>query len=274
MIDLGTTPTGHTLPGAALGVNEMDFLVEELAIAEIPVVLNVFPRFDDAAARDRALTDGRGALHSAGLLPRGHVHEDLEQWLRVLEQPHYYVSVRVFEVSSGRVGPANRICLASDERTTVLAVRRDDVLTIEPVLGDPARTLARSIGPATPFDPGSINAQTDLLAEALDAAPSDVGATAARLRGIGIADDRAATLAAAMATCAGRTEITAVVRRHGTRHAAGRPVAVFDTRPGRIVATSTVAADGRAWSSLAAGTERKLATAVGELIASARTVDH
>ncbi|MFI8569137.1 ESX secretion-associated protein EspG [Rhodococcus sp. NPDC078407] len=270
MIDLGTVPVGHTLPNATLGADEMDFLVDELSIAELPVVLDVFPRFDDAADRDRALDRGRSALNSAGLLTTGRVHEDLEQWMRVLEQPHWYVSARVFDVDHDEPGPTIRICVASDERTTVSAVRRDDVITLRIVHGDPARHLAETIGSATPFDPGNINAPTDLLAEALDAAPSDVGATASRLSRIGTADDRAMALASAMATCAGRTEITAVAPRHGTRHVAGRPVALFDTRAGRIVATSTVAADGTSWSTLTGATDRKVTAALTELIGSAR----
>ena len=269
MIDLGTVPVGHTLPIASLGVDEMDFLVDELSIAELPVVLNVFPRFDDVAARDSALERGRRALDSAGLLAGGRVHEDLRQWMRVLEQPRWYVSARVFDVESAEPVPNIRICVASDDRTTVSAVRQDDVVTVRAVHGDPARDLAVSIGSAASFDPGSINAPTDLLAEALDAAPTDVGATASRLRGIGLADDRAAALASAMATCAGRTEITAVARRHGTRHVAGRPVALFDTRAGRIVATSTLAADGTSWSSLTGATDRRVTAALTELIASA-----
>ena len=56
LIDLGTVPVGHTLPNATLGVDEMDFLVDELSIAELPVVLDVFPRFDDVAdCENRAL---------------------------------------------------------------------------------------------------------------------------------------------------------------------------------------------------------------------------
>lgn len=270
MIDLGTVPVGHTLPIASLGADEMDFLVDELSIAELPVVLNVFPRFDDAAARDSALERGRRSLDSAGLSAGGRVHEDLRQWMRVLEQPRWYVSVRVFDVESAEPVPATRICVASDDRLTVSAVRRDDVVTIRAVDGDPARDLAVSIGSAVAFDPGSINAPTDLLAEALDAAPSDVGATASRLRGIGIAPDRAAALASAMATCAGRTEITAVARSNGTRHVAGRPVALFDTRAGRILATSTLAADGTSWSSLTGATDRRVTAALAELIASAQ----
>ena len=269
MIDLGTVPVGHTLPIASLGVDEMDFLVDELSIAELPVVLNVFPRFDDVAARDSALERGRCALDSAGLLAGGLVHEDLRQWIRVLEQPRWYVSARVFDAESAEPVPTTRICVASDDRTTVSAVRRDDVVTIRAVHGDPARDLASTIGSAASFDPGSINAPTDLLAEALDAAPTDVGATASRLRGIGIADDRAAALASAMATCTGRTEITAVARRHGTRHVAARPVALLDTRAGRIVATSTLAADGTSWSSLTGATDRRVIGALTELIASA-----
>ncbi|CCQ14370.1 putative uncharacterized protein [Rhodococcus sp. AW25M09] len=268
MIDLGTVPVGHTLPNARLGVDEMDFLVDELSIAELPVVLDVFPRFDDAVARDRALGRGRSALDTVGLLTGGRVHEDLQHWLRVLEQPHWYISARVFEVEEP--APTTRICVASDDRITVSAVRRDDVLTIGVIQGDPARDLAASIGSATPFDPGNINAPTDLLAEALDAAPSDVGATASRLRRIGIADDRAAALASAMATSAGRTEITAVASRHGTRHVAGRPVALFDTRAGRIVATSALAADGTSWTSLTGATNSKVTAALTELIAAAR----
>ncbi|OZF34209.1 hypothetical protein CH296_10610 [Rhodococcus sp. 14-2496-1d] len=270
MIDLGTVPVGHTLPIASLGADEMDFLVDELSIVELPVVLNVFPRFDDAAARDSALERGRCSLDSAGLSAGGRVHEDLRQWMRVLEQPRWYVSVRVFDVESAEPVPATRICVASDDRLTVSAVRRDDVVTIRAVDGDPARDLAVSIGSAVAFDPGSINAPTDLLAEALDAAPSDVGATASRLRGIGIAPDRTAALASAMATCAGRTEITAVARSNGTRHVAGRPVALFDTRAGRILATSTLAADGTSWSSLTGATDRRVTAALAELISSAQ----
>ncbi|WP_415972057.1 ESX secretion-associated protein EspG [Rhodococcus sp. 077-4] len=270
MIDLGTVPVGHTLPNVALGVDEMDFLVDELAIAELPVVLDVFPRFDHAAARDSALERGRSALDSAGLLAGGRVHEDLQQWMRVLEQPHWYVSARLFDVESDEPVPTTRICVASDDRTTVSALRRDDVVTIRVVHGDPAHDLTTSIGSAAPHDPGSVNAPTDLLAEALDAAPTDVGATASRLRGIGVPDDRAAALASAMATCAGRTEITAVARRHGTRHVAGRPVALFDTRAGRILATSTLAADGTAWSSVTGATDRRVTAALTELIASAQ----
>ncbi|MGV8872498.1 MAG: ESX secretion-associated protein EspG [Rhodococcus sp. (in: high G+C Gram-positive bacteria)] len=270
MIDLGTVPVGHTLPNARLGVDEMDFLVDELSITELPVVLDVFPRFDDAVATDRALGRGRSALDTAGLLTGGRVHEDLQQWMRVLEQPHWYVSARVFETETDDPAPTTRICVASDDRITVSAVRRDDVVTLRVVQGDPARDLAATIGSARPFDPGNINAPTDLLAEALDAAPIDVGATASRLRRIGIVDDRAAALASAMATCAGRTEITAVARRHGTRHVAGRPVALFDTRAGRIVATATLAADGTSWSSMAGATDSKVTAALAELIASAR----
>ncbi|MGF0310890.1 ESX secretion-associated protein EspG [Rhodococcus sp. IEGM1428] len=270
MIDLGTVPVGHTLPNAALGVDEMDFLVDELSIAELPVVLDVFPRFDDAAARDRALGRGRDALDNVGLITGGRVHEDLQQWMRVLEQPHWYVSARVFDVESDEPAPTTRICVASDDRITVAAVRRENVVTIRVIHGDPARDLAVTIGAATPFDPGVINAPTALLAEALDAAPSDVGATASRLGRIGIANDRASALASAMSTCAGRTEITAVAPRHGTRHVAGRPVALFDTRAGRIVATSTLAADGTSWSSLTGATDRKVTAALTELIESAR----
>ena len=267
MIDLGTVPVGHTLPNATLDMDEMDFLVDELSIAELPVVLDVFPRFDDAATRDSALERGRSALGTAGLLTGGRVHDDIRQWLRVLEQPHWYVSARVFDVGTA---PITRICVASDDRTTVSALRREDVVTIRVVHGDPARDLTRSIGSADSFDTSSINAPTDLLAEALDAAPADVGATASRLRGIGIVGDRATALASAMSTCAGRTEITAVARTHGARLVAGRPVALFDTRAGRLVATSTLAADGTSWSSLTGATDHRVTSALAELIASAQ----
>ena len=280
MIDLGTVPVGHTLPNARLGIDEMDFLVDELSIAELPVVLDVFPPFDDVLARDRALGRGRSALDTAGLLAGGEVHEDLQHWMRVLEQPHWYVSARIFDTEAEQPTPTTRICVASDDRTTVSAVRTDDETTIRLILGDPARDLLDSIGSATSLELGNVelgnsnlgdvNAPTDLLAEALDAAPSDVGATASRLRRIGVADDRAAALASALATCAGRTEITAVARRHGTRQVAGRPVALFDTRAGRIVATSALAADGTSWSSLTGATDSKVAAALTELIGSAR----
>ncbi|WP_187298664.1 ESX secretion-associated protein EspG, partial [Rhodococcus sp. BS-15] len=55
-------------------------------------------------------------------------------------------------------------------------------------------------------------------------------------------------------------------------HVAGRPVALFDTRAGRIVATSTLAADGTSWSSLTGATDRRVTSALAELIASAQSI--
>ncbi len=64
MIDLGTDSRLHRLARVTLTLDEMDLLLDRLALDELPVVLDQFPRFDDSAARARAFDAAASTLKS------------------------------------------------------------------------------------------------------------------------------------------------------------------------------------------------------------------
>ncbi|WP_254900359.1 ESX secretion-associated protein EspG [Rhodococcus sp. 1168] len=267
LIDLGTRPLGHTVPSAELDADRMDYLVEALGIVELPVVLDVFPRFDRAANQAAALRRGHDGLDHDGLLPDGRVHPDLEMWLRVLDRPRWFIAARLINRPFTSDSSMTRIALASNESGSVLAVASGGWLRLRASVGDPAQELLDALGVRRPFEFHGIAAETDLLAEALDGEPTDRVATSARLSHIGIEDSAAADVAAAMSTCSAHAEITSVTVGPGVRTVGQNPVAFFDTRRGRIVATSSMAADGRQWTSLSPGSDGRVRSAIEELIA-------
>ncbi|WP_089249596.1 ESX secretion-associated protein EspG [Rhodococcoides kyotonense] len=264
MIDLGTRPVGQDLPFADLDADRMDYLVDQMGIAELPVVLDVFPRFDAAPDLRAALIRGRDGLVADKLLHDDRVHPDLELWLRTLEQPAWYVEARIVPRPYGS-HPITRVCRASNSAGSVVAVRSAERLNIRTTIRDPARDLLDVLGSEPPFEIDSISAPTDRLAEALDASPTDATGTAARLTDLGIDASSATAVAAALATCTRHTEITCVTVGSGTRSFGPHPVAVFDTPRGRLVATSTTAADGARWTSFSSGSDARLRSALTDM---------
>lgn len=272
MIDLGTQPLGHTIPSADLDADRLDYLIDMLGIVELPVVLDVFPRHDNAEARDAARRRGRDGLGADGLLPEGRVHPDVEAWLRILEQPERYVSGRGIARPADPNSQITRVCAATNHVGSVIARRSGASVLIRPLAEDhPARILdalgsGRGLNFQSALSRSEISAPTDLLAEALDAAPSDVDATAARLAHIGIEPDSARYLASAMSTCSAHAEIVSAWNRDGTRVSGEHPVAFFDTHRGRILATSSTAADGRRWTTMSSGTDGRVRSALADIV--------
>ncbi|MDJ0394337.1 ESX secretion-associated protein EspG [Rhodococcus sp. G-MC3] len=273
MIDLGTQPLGHTISSADLDADRLDYLVDVLDVVELPVVLDVFPRYDNAAERSAALQRGRDGLDADGLLPGGRVHPDLEAWLRILEQPDWYVSGRGIVRPVDENTSITRVCLATSTIGSVVARRSGgSPLVVRSAAADQPAHLLDALGCGQGLDfqgvlsRTEISAPTDLLSEALDASPFDVNATAARLAHTGIEQDAARNLAAAMSTCSSHAEITSVKNGTGTRRASHHLVAFFDTHRGRILATSSTASDGRRWSTLSSGTDGRVKSALAELV--------
>lgn len=267
MIDLGTQPPGHTLASAEFDADRIDFLVDSLDIVELPVVLDVFPRFDDPRQRAAGLESGRIGLAADGLMDGDRVHADIAAWMRILEQPRWYVSARAvprpYDEDSSVI---TRICLASTDVGSVLAVRRGAGLLLRGATGDPAQALLDSLGRGHGCTSPGISAPTDLLAEALDASPTDVHGTAARLTHIGIDERAALDVASAMSTCSAHAEVTSVTVEDGKRMAGAHPVAFFDTGRGRLVATSSTASDGLRWTTLSSGSDATVIRALTELV--------
>lgn len=256
MIDLGIDPVGTALPSVALTIDELDLLVHLLDVDVLPVVLDAGPRFDSLPARDAAFGRAHGTLTAAGLLDGVAVHPDLTRWLRTLARPRSEIAARRF--ASGTV---SRLCLARDADGAVLALRSGDSITVQHVRHDLAGPVVHALGAVAPLAFGVVNRPTDVLGAALDRLV-DPDRAAGELAGIGVPDADAAVLGPAFARCATFTEIVGIVHEDGRPDLIHGPVTVFDAAAGRIVGTTSVAADGTRWTSLSPGDPGRLRQAL------------
>lgn len=265
MIDLGTLPAPAALPPVTLRPDEMDLLVHLLSIDELPTVLDHRSRFDAIDRRDHAFRGVEDALHARGLVRSGAVHSQLATWLRILECPRWEIAVRRYEH-----GTMARLCIAQGSGgsggSSVFARRLPDSYLVGDVRASVTAPIVTELGSADALKFTGINAPTAQLGAAL-AHGDDAGAAVRHLRAIGIPSAEATSVAMAMATCRTYAEIVGITHGDGRTGPVGGPVTVFDTAAGRIVGTSTVAADGTAWTTLSPGTPtflRQALTALGE----------
>ncbi|BCN66687.1 ESX secretion-associated protein EspG [Prescottella equi] len=260
MIDLGIDPVGTVLPSAALTVDELDLLVHLLDVDVLPVVLDAGSRFDSVPARDAAFDRAHATLTTAGLLDGGSVHPDLARWLRVLARPRGEIAARRFAA-----GTIARLCLAFDDDGAVLALRSGDSLTLQHVQHDLAGPVAQALGTADALAFGVVNRPTEVLGAALDRL-ADPDRAAAELARIGVPAADAAMIGPALAGCPVFTEIVGIVHEDGRPDLMHGPVTVFDTAAGRIVGTTSIAADGSRWTSLSPGHPGRLRQALVGLL--------
>ncbi len=108
VIDLGTQPGVPTLPAVTLSLDEMDYLVDTLALDVLPVVLDATPRYDTYDARDAAFRGAVDTLAARDLLPGGGVHPpELADRLRVLARPLWEIALRWYVD-----GSISRLCIS------------------------------------------------------------------------------------------------------------------------------------------------------------------
>ncbi|MFF2112624.1 ESX secretion-associated protein EspG [Rhodococcus koreensis] len=258
MIDLGTQPGVPTLPAVTLSLDEMDYLVDTLALDVLPVVLDATPRYDTYDARDAAFR-GAGALAARDLLPGGGVHPELADRLRVLARPLWEIALRWYV--DGRI---SRLCVSRGEALSVLALRAGDTYVVQDAGADIFAPVIGALGAVEPLNAGVVNAPTVQLGAAFDQG-GDGKSLAAALAVLGVPAVDATVLGNAMAGCTTYAEIVGIVYGDGQYDPVGGPVTVFDTEAGRIVGTSSVSAHGVAWSSLSPGTPQRLRQALESL---------
>lgn len=256
MIDLGIDPVDTVLPSVALTIDELDLLVHVLDVDVLPVVLDAGPRFDSPTARDDAFDRAHGTLTAARLLDGVTVHPELVRWLHVLARPRGEIAARRF---SG--GSVSRLCLARDDTGAVLALRSGADITVQYLRHDLVGPVVHALGPAEPLAFGVVNRPTDMLGAALNRLV-DQDRAAAELTGIGVPGADAAAIGPAFVDCPAFTEIVGIVHEDGRPDLLHGPVTVFDTAAGRIVGTTSVAADGSRWTSLSPGNHGRLRQAL------------
>ena len=259
---------GNRGPAATVTVTagELELLLHQLSIDAVPVVLSATSRCDSATERDAVFTAARGSLSARGLLVDGAPHPDVADLLTVLARPIVELALRRYR----RDGEVSRMCAVGNGSGAVLAVRGPDSYAFTPVESVDPEVVLTVLGRATALDCGSLRAPTASLAAALGDC-TDPAAVAGRLSSLGCAEVDAVLLAHGFGERTSHAEIVAIAHLDGGRQRIGGPVTVFDTGRGRIVGTSTTAADGVAWSTLGPGHDARIRQAVRDLLASAVT---
>ncbi|MFM1726591.1 ESX secretion-associated protein EspG, partial [Rhodococcus sp. PAM 2766] len=158
-------------------------------------------------------------------------------------------------------GAVSRLCLACDGDGAVVALRSGDALTVRYARHDLAGPVAHALGAVDPLAFGVVNRPTEVLGAALDRL-ADPARAAGELTGIGVPAADAAVLGPAFVDCPVFTEIVGIAGEDGRPDLMHGPVTVFDTAAGRIVGTTSVAADGTRWTSLSPGHPGRLRQAL------------
>ncbi len=259
MPDLGTGPEPADLAPVTLSHNEFHFLIETLGIDELPTVLNAAGRHDTVAGHDAAMAAARAGLAERGLLG-GPGHDELAARLRTLARPRRLLALRL--VAGDTI---SRLALAQGAERTVLALRGPASYVLGDPGGDPAGAVAAVFGELDGLPIDGLNAPTAQLVPVFDRVTNRAAARR-RLAEVAVPPRDAATIAGAMTHCHAHADISVVIYGDGTRTVADGNVAVFDTRDGRIVATTTTAADGARWTALSSGTPLRLRQAIHSLL--------
>lgn len=125
--------------------------------------------------------------------------------------------------------------------------------------------LGKAIGLAVGVSGHPADMFADLLAERHRPAR-----TAALLGRWDIDDRRARVLAEALASEQRYTEIVVERRRHEVPVQVAPPISVIDTAQGRVLAVTSLTADGARWMSLVPGSDRRLAEEIDAAVRCAR----
>ncbi|MGW2664179.1 ESX secretion-associated protein EspG [Nocardia tengchongensis] len=268
MTVLGAGRGPSLLRAVTLSLDEMQYLQEALGIDELPVVLNILGRYDNAADHDAAMTAAAARLAERELLEGDparqdyRVHPELAERLRVLYRPHWVLAVRWYVD-----GQVNRLCVAKGDDFEVVALRGPGSFVLDEASHDLPGTVLTALGPAEPLELSGMHAPTEDLVPIFDDA-GDAATTAARLTAVCDPARDAQAIASALVQVHSHVEIVGVRYGDGTREVTGSHLAVYNTRHGRFLAITTTAEDGIKWTSFASGTPARLRTALRDLVES------
>ncbi|MEV0770614.1 ESX secretion-associated protein EspG [Nocardia salmonicida] len=222
-----------------------------------------------AAARAATLSD----LRADGVLDDEHtvVDDDLAAAFAVLARPERALVLRL-----RRAKAMTRVCLARRGFAHAIAIRAGDGLDVRSVWGDEdpvelAKPLVGVLGRCPPADVPTLTAPTDDLRARFDDPAIDHAEAAYHL---GLSERDATTLGLALRERTALGELVCYHNGEGTTAWASRApatAAVYDTPAGRVIAGGRIAEDGRAWTTLAPGSDRRLVQVIAAIIESLPT---
>jgi len=233
----------------------LDFLWEALGAGDLPYPLELRSHgrtVDERTALRRQVHD---ELRASDLLDgRGRVAPELAAWLHTLAQPELSID-SVFLPARG--AKAVLVLAATGRGATVLAVQRQDGLTLRPIPADGlVSAVVELLPPARRGTEKSISVPTDELG-------GPVGG-----HGRASAVDTRAALARLTALANLRTGQLGVNRRSDVRGRRRAPVlSWFDNESGRYLCQRSGSADGTDWVTVAPADAATLRHRLGEMAA-------
>jgi hypothetical protein len=163
-----------------------------------------------------------------------------------------------------------RFCLVRRGLEHAVAVRTGDELDVRTVWADEdpmtlARPLLAVLGSCPPADIPAFSAPTADLQRRLDAVGADYAGAA---HGLGMPETDAVSLGLALRQRYSTAEIVCYSHRDGLAVRSPAAAAVYDTAAGRIIGGGSVTADGQTWTTLAPGSDHRMAQVIAALIES------
>ncbi|MGY1982898.1 ESX secretion-associated protein EspG [Nocardia gipuzkoensis] len=241
-----------------MSMAQLRAVADTLGVQTLPTVLAVGPtesRADAALAlRDTAFAE----LTARGVLDRyGDVRDEVAAALHTLARPDRELVLRV-----RRGGELTRACLARRGGAHAIAIRTGDSVLVEPCWGDEdpdalARPLLPALGRAQPADIPTLRTPTEQLLRHLD---QDDAVNAIYRCGLAHAD--AVTLGVAIREHTALAELVCYANTDGVATRSPVAAAVYDTPVGRIIGSGMRAIDGRAWTTLGPGSDRRFSQAI------------
>ncbi|MBU3065402.1 ESX secretion-associated protein EspG [Nocardia sp. NEAU-G5] len=263
-----------------------------LDVQTLPTALAVRPRHTDHGQHAAARVAAEADLRERGVLdPVGDVRDDdLITALFALARPERQLIARIHRPGMPASGPEAaaernhaepagtphgpdtliRFCLVRRGLEHAVAVRTGDELDVRTVWADEdpmtlARPLLAVLGPCPPADVPAFSAPTTDLQRCLDAAGTDYTAAA---YGLGMPQDDAVTLGLALRQRHSIAEIVCYSHRDGLAVRSPAAAAVYDTSAGRIIGGGSVTAADQTWTTLAPGSDHRMAQVIAALVES------
>lgn len=241
---------------------------EHAKLGEMPIVIYVPPSGFEEWERDEVVRKAWGELEQLGLARYGELTDDFVAMLSVLARARREVDARLALGKAGTPGAEVRGMAAAIGDDGVLASLEGGKLSLRWIFSS---GLARELVGLLPEHPAGPGSSVSLARAHIDPAAQRAGSSpygfADALIELGVAGDKARTMARMMEGTFRRGQFGAAVRdREGRRHPARRAVAFHDTKAGRYFMVDRKTADGQVWTTVAPATSSLLAEHVQALL--------
>jgi hypothetical protein len=251
-----------------LSASTFEVAWEHAGLGDQPLAVYVPPRGFEEWERAEVVRSAWTELERLGLAGYGRLGSELAGMLTVLARARREVDARLALDRPGKPGGEVRGLAGATGEEGVLAVLKDDRLSLRWIFGS---GLAREIVDLLPEHPAGPGTSVSLPRAQIEPAANRAGASlygfVDELVELGVAGEQARNMVRMIEGTFRRGQFGAAVRdRDGRRHPARRAIGFHDTRAGRYLMVDRRTADGQVWTTVTPTTPALLAEHVQSLL--------